>query len=1082
MAIHSSNKTNVIISDVSELLLFLFWTLQQHDPTFPELDRNTRFVVFRVIFDNINAVGLPDRSRVMPESTDDSKCPIRVAVRIRPQHAKESGKVVHAQGSRVMLELAAKHGGTRTFAMDSVFGGYATQDEIFESLAAPVVEEVLQGFNSTIFAYGQTGSGKTHTLFGARDDPEEAGIIPRTVGKIYERTSGLDAAIRVSCLEIYNEELGDLLSGEETGSRRPSTAPSQRTSTLRLVDAADGTVQVKDLEEVLCATREACFAAIGRGARGRRQAATLCNERSSRSHCVVTLKVCVRTLADDGRELVTNGQMNLVDLAGSECVGRSGARNQRAREAGQINQSLLTLGRVITTLTSSGESKYVPYRDSKLTRLLKDSLGGGTKTTLIATVSPCRDSADETMSTLQYAQRARSILNAPTQHSQLYGTAVLKGISTEVDELARLLRMQRDKNGGILIPNEKYDDMVATLESNKRDLVELKDALDIKTKDLKALKDDKKFLESQLAEMTRHRDDLDEKLKFERMDHKATRHVEKELRSQEALLLNDAEGLKATTGSMLGDLTSVFTELGKRIADLENDSNSLNNLADVDVKAHCTKIRDAVSHLAGSIMETFITNTGKNQDDLREAASNAATSFEETAMGTSGRFAGKLKTDAEDRVTKAKTFGEALLKTSEAAATKIQSASTTVTEATTSAQAFDVKVTKDIGKTRSDVLNAVDVLAEKKLRCTTDLDSRHLDIAGDLEEAQNLDAATVAKHESFDSEEAKIFGDFEAVQTQWIEDVRSKLAALITSEFSSALQQLEHCSQQRERAKAAKASDVQALDTKRKQQFRELTEKKTSLHTSTTAALEDLEATKTDFQTAVTSLPALAKDIDDMSRQRAAQATSLKTILEDTVSMTTTEVRAMASQCNDDALATRRDADEFSAKESQTLQQHLAETKSTLQSALAVATENQDAEASALRRAVNDEATTINTATDAALLDVRTAADHLSSRPRDVPAVDLIKHRNDLDAVVFHPTKPRETLVADFYATHAAEASSSSVSQETTTTTEQQQQNTDECSPLLPPPPPVLNKKSTSDVSPLTDASNRSTPESSECE
>ena len=151
-----------------------------------------------------------------------------------------------------------------------------------------------------------------------------------------------------------------------------------------------------------------------------------------------TIKVCVRTLTEDGRDLVVNGQLNLVDLAGSECVGRSGATAGRAREAGSINQSLLSLGRVIAALVSGGDSKYVPYRDSKLTRLLQDPLGGKAKTTLIATVSPGRDASDETLSTLQYALRARSITNKPEQHARYHGKALVKAHAKEVDDLQRL--------------------------------------------------------------------------------------------------------------------------------------------------------------------------------------------------------------------------------------------------------------------------------------------------------------------------------------------------------------------------------------------------------------------------------------------------------------------------------------------------------------------------------------------------------------------------------------------------------------------------------------------------------------------
>ncbi|KAH8071534.1 ATP-dependent microtubule motor [Aureococcus anophagefferens] len=422
---------------------------------------------------------------------------LTVAVRLRPLNKREEqkkvAKVVRSSQNRVVVSAGARGGPDRTYNYDKVFSPYATQEHVFDSLVSPVVDEVLAGFNCTVFAYGPTGTGKTHTMEGSLEEPAEMGLIPRCARALYERLERRDAdfQVKASCLEVYNEELSDLLD-EAAGAARPSSGggggsaamaaatakPGAGKRALRLVQTAgEGAVTCANLEEVACGTLDDCVQVLRRGSRARHTAATLCNDKSSRSHAIYTLKVCVRTLTEDGRDLVVNGQLNLVDLAGSECVGRSGATAGRAREAGSINQSLLSLGRVIAALVSGGDSKYVPYRDSKLTRLLQDSLGGRAKTTLIATVSPGRDASDETLSTLQYALRARSITNKPEQHARYHGKALVKAHAKEVDDLQRLLAAQRDKQGGVLVPADQWDDMQNLLANKKAELEELGEAL-----------------------------------------------------------------------------------------------------------------------------------------------------------------------------------------------------------------------------------------------------------------------------------------------------------------------------------------------------------------------------------------------------------------------------------------------------------------------------------------------------------------------------------------------------------------------------------------------------------------------------
>lgn len=235
--------------------------------------------------------------------------------------------------------------------------------------------------------------------------------------------SGADFTVRVSFLEIYQEQIEDLLepsSAASAGRGSGSTSGKGQGGGLRLVDDTKKGVQVLGLEEVGCADLPAALALLQRGVQNRATAATLCNKNSSRSHSVFTLNLVIKETNEKGEEVVRAGRLNLCDLAGSESTKRSGAVNERAREAGNINQSLLTLGRVISALTE-GHS-HIPYRDSKLTRLLQESLGGRAKTWIIATLSPIASNVDETLSTLEYALKAKSIKNKPEVRSWLiYG-------------------------------------------------------------------------------------------------------------------------------------------------------------------------------------------------------------------------------------------------------------------------------------------------------------------------------------------------------------------------------------------------------------------------------------------------------------------------------------------------------------------------------------------------------------------------------------------------------------------------------------------------------------------------------------
>lgn len=433
---------------------------------------------------------------------------VQVAVRCRPLNAREtsSGERIALKcddGRREVVCAGVSGGpgmskvpaslGSKTYTYDHVFGPDSSQEDVYDGVVKPIVEEVLEGYNCTVFAYGQTGTGKTHTMEGRRDDdvlckaerrlPDNAGIIPRSVKQVFDHLRSIsdEHSVRVSHLELYNEQLTDLL-GPDDG----TAAAGGGDGGLRVYDDSTKGTFVQGLDEVLVRSEEEIFAVLDKSATRRRTAETLMNKYSSRSHSVFSITIHIKESTPDGADLLKVGKLNLVDLAGSENVGRSGAVHDRAREAGNINQSLLTLGRVITALVE--KHGHVPYRSSKLTRLLQESLGGKNKTCIIATVTAGSSSTEETMSTLDYAHRAKSIKNRPTVNQMISKHALLKDYTEEISKIKRELDATRSKNGVYLPPNE-YATLQATVKEQSEWIAQLEAKGELSEKESAALKD-----------------------------------------------------------------------------------------------------------------------------------------------------------------------------------------------------------------------------------------------------------------------------------------------------------------------------------------------------------------------------------------------------------------------------------------------------------------------------------------------------------------------------------------------------------------------------------------------------------------
>ncbi|XP_043258345.1 kinesin-like protein Klp61F [Colletes gigas] len=399
---------------------------------------------------------------------------IQVFVRIRPisslEQTNKSTTIVEVPNDKeIIIHERPKEKYSKKFKFDNVFGPSSKQVDVYKAVVSPLLEQVLAGYNCTVFAYGQTGTGKTFTMEGINTNPtlhwksdSTAGMIPRSLSHIFDELQLLQApehTIRVSFLELYNEELFDLLSANDDGSK------------IRLYEdtSRKGAVIIHGLEEVTINSKSEVHKFLEMGLLRRQTAATLMNANSSRSHTVFSITVHMKENTIDGEEVLKTGKLNLVDLAGSENIGRSGSIDKRAREAGCVNQSLLTLGRVITALVEG--APHVPYRESKLTRLLQESLGGRTKTSIIATVSPASINLEETLSTLDYAHRAKNITNRPEVNQKLSKKEFINQYTAEIERLRRDLLATRDKTG-IYVPNENYNEMQTLLSQQTKEIEE----------------------------------------------------------------------------------------------------------------------------------------------------------------------------------------------------------------------------------------------------------------------------------------------------------------------------------------------------------------------------------------------------------------------------------------------------------------------------------------------------------------------------------------------------------------------------------------------------------------------------------
>ncbi|XP_009462621.1 PREDICTED: kinesin-like protein KIF3A isoform X1 [Nipponia nippon] len=385
-----------------------------------------------------------------PESCDN----VKVVVRCRPLNEREKAtgykmavNVDEMRGTITVHKTDSSNEPPKTFTFDTVFGPESKQLDVYNLTARPIIDSVLEGYNGTIFAYGQTGTGKTFTMEGVRAVPELRGIIPNSFAHIFGHIAKAEGdtrfLVRVSYLEIYNEEVRDLLGKDQT----------QR---LEVKERPDVGVYIKDLSAYVVNNADDMDRIMTLGHKNRSVGATNMNEHSSRSHAIFTITIECSEKGVDGNMHVRMGKLHLVDLAGSERQAKTGATGQRLKEATKINLSLSTLGNVISALVD-GKSTHVPYRNSKLTRLLQDSLGGNSKTMMCANIGPADYNYDETISTLRYANRAKNIKNK-ARINEDPKDALLRQFQKEIEELKKKLEEGEEISGSETSDSEEEDE------------------------------------------------------------------------------------------------------------------------------------------------------------------------------------------------------------------------------------------------------------------------------------------------------------------------------------------------------------------------------------------------------------------------------------------------------------------------------------------------------------------------------------------------------------------------------------------------------------------------------------------------
>lgn len=578
----------------------------------------------------------------------------RVYVRCRGQvSAISSPDQIPAYEAVSPSEIVRKSDPSKRYQFDKILDESSTQEAVYKECAEPLIDEFLRGYNGTLFAYGQTGTGKTYTVSGECAPPhvsEKAGIIPRVLDCVFKRlvsSKSQDWLLELKYVELYNEEIRDLLSettvNVQHAKGRSSSFSSQNFKQPRIVENRNNkSIEVVGASSIPVSNLEAALSVVKSASAKRKTAATQLNADSSRSHAILTLILVSREPVSG---MAVRSKLHLVDLAGSENVARSGAVRQRAQEAGEINKSLLALGRIIEMLVSSDRSSnnaqlsssskkdtmhskqeskaskpYVSYRESKLTHLLQDSLGGATKTCMVATISLASTNFEESKSTLEYASRARSIRNqTQTEVEVMEMQGTLRGLGSRIEELEQELMMQRNRDGGVYVSAYNYHQ----LKSNQRKHAELVAQRETMVKHYAIELDD---LKQSNAKLLADRESLHSNLqlaKDEILRLSLISDASDEIRGSAGLLKSSLKRYTSGVERIVTILSNKTSELPKKLESIKSDFNlNFQKSRHILKKELDANFKDTVSSYSDSIKVKVQASLESPINTLRDSTNN----------------------------------------------------------------------------------------------------------------------------------------------------------------------------------------------------------------------------------------------------------------------------------------------------------------------------------------------------------------------------------------------------------------------------------------------------------------------------
>uniref|UniRef100_A0A673IWU0 Kinesin-like protein n=1 Tax=Sinocyclocheilus rhinocerous TaxID=307959 RepID=A0A673IWU0_9TELE len=550
---------------------------------------------------------------------DPAECTIKVMCRFRPLNGSEV-----MRGDKYVPKFQADDNvvvGGKPYVFDRVFQSNTTQEQVYNACAQKIVKDVLEGYNGTIFAYGQTSSGKTHTMEGNLHDPDGMGIIPRIVqdifNYIYSMDENLEFHIKVSYFEIYLDKIRDLLDVSKTN--------------LSVHEDKNRVPYVKGCTERFVCSPDEVMDTIDEGKSNRHVAVTNMNEHSSRSHSIFLINVKQENTQTEQK---LSGKLFLVDLAGSEKVSKTGAEGALLDEAKNINKSLSALGNVISALAEG--TTYVPYRDSKMTRILQDSLGGNCRTTIVICCSPSSFNEAETKTTLMFGQRAKTIKNTVCVNVELTAEQWKKKYEKEKEKNKTLKNtitwleneLNRWRNGESVPIEEQYDKEKANADVLALDNVMNNDKFTSSPSvpGLKLTDAEREKCEAELAKLYKQLDDKDdeinqqsqlaEKLKQQMLDQEellaSTRRDHDNLQAELTRLQMENEASKEEVKEVLQALEELAVNYDQKSQEVEDKTKEFESLSEelnqkssvlASIDSELQKLKEMTNHQKKRVTE-----------------------------------------------------------------------------------------------------------------------------------------------------------------------------------------------------------------------------------------------------------------------------------------------------------------------------------------------------------------------------------------------------------------------------------------------------------------------------------------------